>query len=66
MVTAGEDLELKCGPAAERNCINEFVLARDRELGSRYGLEYAEQCPYIGPGSARMEEYIRQNAQPLR
>ena len=51
---------------AERNYIREFVLARDRTLGRKYGLEYAEQFHYIGPGSARIEEYIKQNARPLR
>lgn len=55
-MTAGEDLKLKCDPAAERRYIKEFVLARDRELGRRYALEYAEQFHYIGPGSARVEE----------
>ncbi|MBM3810033.1 MAG: hypothetical protein FJW20_00190 [Acidimicrobiia bacterium] len=56
--------------AADRNYIKEFVLARNRELGRRYGVEYAEAFHYIGPGSAsrgpRVEEYIKQNAVPLR
>lgn len=51
---------------AERNYIKEFVLARDREVGSKYGVQYAEQFHYIGPGSSRIEEYIKKNAVPLK
>jgi LmbE family N-acetylglucosaminyl deacetylase len=55
---------------ADRNYIKEFVLARNRELGKRYGVEYAEAFHYIGPGSpgrgSRVDEYIKQNAVPLR
>lgn len=56
--------------AADRAYIKEFILARNRELGQRYGVEYAEAFHYIGPGStgrgSRVEEYIKQNAVPLR
>jgi LmbE family N-acetylglucosaminyl deacetylase len=55
---------------ADRNYIKEFVLARNRELGKQYGVEYAEAFHYIGPGSSgrgsRVERYIRQHAVPLR
>jgi LmbE family N-acetylglucosaminyl deacetylase len=55
---------------ADRNYIREFVLARNRELGRRYGVEYAEAFHYIGPGSggqsSRVEEYIKQNAVKLK
>jgi LmbE family N-acetylglucosaminyl deacetylase len=55
---------------ADRNYIKEFVLARNRELGRKYGVEYAEAFHYIGPGAvsreSRLEEYIRKNAAPLR
>jgi len=55
---------------ADRNYIKEFVLARNRELGRQYGVEYAEAFHYIGPGSSgrssRVEEYIKKNAVPLR
>jgi LmbE family N-acetylglucosaminyl deacetylase len=55
---------------ADRAYIKEFVLARNRELGRRYGFEYAEAFHYIGPGSAgrgsAVEEYIKKNAVPLR
>jgi LmbE family N-acetylglucosaminyl deacetylase len=51
--------------AADRAYIKEFVLARNRELGKQYGVEYAEAFHYIGPGStgrgSRVEEYIRKN-----
>jgi LmbE family N-acetylglucosaminyl deacetylase len=55
--------------AADRSYIREFVLARNRELGKRYGVEYAEAFHYIGPGAGRqstLDEYIRKNAVPLR
>jgi hypothetical protein len=51
---------------ADRAYIKEFVLARDRELGRKYGVEYAEAFHYIGPGKSRVEDYIKQNAVPLR
>ncbi|MBI4661654.1 MAG: PIG-L family deacetylase [Verrucomicrobia bacterium] len=55
---------------ADRNYIKEFVLARNRELGRKYGVGYAEAFHYIGPGpgarSSRVEEYIKQNAVPLK
>ena len=54
-------------PTADRNYIKEFVLARDRELGRKYGVEYAEAFHYIGPGTARTPaaDYIRKNAVTL-
>lgn len=55
---------------ADRNYIREFVLARNRELGRKYGVEYAEAFHYIGPGTSshesRLEDYIKQNAVPLK
>jgi LmbE family N-acetylglucosaminyl deacetylase len=52
---------------ADRNYIKEFVLARNRELGRKYGVEYAEAFHYIGPGtSPPVEEYIRKHAVPAR
>jgi hypothetical protein len=50
--------------SANRNYIREFVLRRDREIGERHGLTYAEQFHYIGPEQNREEEYIRKNAIP--
>ena len=55
---------------ADRNYIREFVLARNRELGRQHGVEYAEAFHYIGPGSsgrgARIEDYIKKHAVPIR
>jgi LmbE family N-acetylglucosaminyl deacetylase len=52
---------------AERAYIKEFVLAHDHEVGKKYGVEYAEEFHYIGPGnSSRIEDYIKKNAVPLR
>lgn len=49
---------------ASREYIRQFVLARDREIGKQYGLQYAEQYHYIGPPSDAVGDYIRQNARP--
>ena len=53
---------------ADRNYIREFVLARDRELGKKYGVEYAEAFHYIGPtaSGSRVSDYIKKNAQPIK
>jgi LmbE family N-acetylglucosaminyl deacetylase len=52
---------------ADRNYIKEFLLARNRELGRKYGVEYAEAFHYIGPAmSPSIEEYIRKSAVPLK
>ena len=52
---------------ADRNYIKEFILTHDRELGRKYGVEYAEAFHYIGPEEPlRTEDYIRQHAVPLR
>jgi LmbE family N-acetylglucosaminyl deacetylase len=51
---------------ADRAYIKEFVLARDRELGKKYGVEYAEAFHYIGPPRQRVDEYIKQHAVPLK
>src|SRR2546427_3660372 len=50
--------------SANRNYGREFVLQRDREIGERHGLTYAEQFHYIGPEQNRVEEHIRKNAIP--
>jgi LmbE family N-acetylglucosaminyl deacetylase len=49
---------------ANREYVKQVVLKKDRELGSRYGLQYAEAYHYIGPptASAELEELIRRNA----
>lgn len=50
---------------ANREYIRHFVLARDAELGRRYGLAYAEKFHYIGPEPSPLEDYIRRHAVPL-
>jgi len=52
--------------AADRNYIREFVLARDRQLGQKYGVEFAEAFHYIGPQVAGLEDSIRQRVMPLK
>ena len=52
---------------ADRNYIREFLLARNRELGRRYGVEYAEAFHYIGPSTeSPVEDYVRKHAVSLR
>src|SRR5271170_6329147 len=58
---------------ADRNYIKEFVLAGDRELGKKYGVEYAEAFHYVGPAAAaiggtgsRVDDYVKQHAVPSK
>ena len=56
---------------ADRNYIKEFLMGRSRELGKKYGVEYAEAFHYIGPGGGGggrqgTQDYIRQHAVPLK
>jgi LmbE family N-acetylglucosaminyl deacetylase len=54
---------------ADRSYIKEFVMGRSRELGRKYGVEYAEAFHYIGPARGRgpsREDYIKQNAVPIK
>jgi hypothetical protein len=44
----------------------EFILHRDRELGKKYGVEYAEAFHNIGTQPSRLDEYLRQNIVPVR
>jgi LmbE family N-acetylglucosaminyl deacetylase len=49
---------------ADRNYIKEFVLTRNRELGRKYGVDYAEAFHYIGPAApAPVEAYVQQHAE---
>ena len=50
---------------ANRQYIKEFVLGANRELGRKYGLEYAEAFHYIGPQTSPVEEYLKQHTAPL-
>jgi hypothetical protein len=50
---------------ADRNYIREFLLSGDRELGKKYGVQYAEAFHYIPPEApSRVDEYVKQHAQP--
>ena len=53
---------------ADRNYIKEFVLARNRELGRQYGVDYAEAFHYVAPGASvpRIEEYLKKHAVPIK
>ncbi len=52
---------------ADRTYIKEFVLARNRELGRKYGVEYAEVFHYIGPARpSPIEDYVRKHAVPIK
>ncbi len=51
---------------ADRNYIREFLLADNRELGRKYGVEYAEAFHYIGPPQSPVEPYVQQHAIPMR
>jgi LmbE family N-acetylglucosaminyl deacetylase len=48
---------------------DEFIKAafvvRDRAIGAKHGLDYAEEFHYIGPDQT-LDEYIRRNAVPLK
>jgi len=54
---------------ADRNYIREFVLAGNRELGKKYGVEYAEAFHYIPAGAAgadrdpKVEAFVKAHAQ---
>lgn len=56
---------------ADRNYIKEFVMRHSRELGQRYGVDYAEAFHYIAPGAAgadrdpQVERYIKEHAIPM-
>ncbi len=51
---------------ANRRYIKEFVLGMNREIGRRYGLEYAEAYHYIGPAAPAVDDYVRRHAVPLQ
>lgn len=60
---------------ANRQYIKQFVLdldsdrlrgvPSDREVGRRYGLDWAEAFHYIGPRPGTLDQYITRNAVPL-
>lgn len=52
-------------PADSQSASDAFIqaafVARDRSVGAKYGLEYAEEFHYIGPDRS-LDEYIQRNA----
>ncbi len=50
---------------ANREYVRLFLLDANRELGRRYGLEYAEAFHYIGPKESPVESYVAEHAVPL-
>ena len=54
---------------ADGNYIKQFVLTRRRTLGQQYGVESAEAFHYIssrGPRRTAVDEYVEDNAVPLK
>jgi LmbE family N-acetylglucosaminyl deacetylase len=50
--------------ASAREAYIKFAFeSRDREVGAKYGLEYAEEFHYVGPDKS-LEEFISRNATP--
>jgi LmbE family N-acetylglucosaminyl deacetylase len=50
---------------ADRNYIREFMLAGNRALGRKYGVEYAEAFHYVTDAPSRIDEYVKQHAVAL-
>ena len=53
---------------ADRKFIERFTLAKSRDLGKKYGVEYAEAFHYIGgpPKASAVEEYVEKHAVPIK
>src|SRR5579872_1803650 len=53
---------------ADRNYIKEFILARRRALGQKYGVQYAEAFHHIDASANRsaVDDYVKKNAVPLK
>jgi LmbE family N-acetylglucosaminyl deacetylase len=47
---------------ANREYVRQFLLARNREAGKKYGVEYAELFHYIGPEVDAVDDYVKKNA----
>jgi LmbE family N-acetylglucosaminyl deacetylase len=50
--------------AAADEFIKAAFVTRDRNVGAKYGLDYAEEFHYIGPDPS-LDNYISRNAEPL-
>lgn len=58
------DRKLRLPSLTADSFIEEAFTARDKAVGAKHGLEYAEEFHYIGPDSS-LDGYIRRNAVPL-
>jgi LmbE family N-acetylglucosaminyl deacetylase len=63
---AGKGLKVPAlrGASANQEFIQAAFVERDRKVGGKYGLPYAEEFHYIGPDKS-LDEYLRRNAQPV-
>jgi LmbE family N-acetylglucosaminyl deacetylase len=65
---AERKLQVSALSGENRSAVEEYMkiafVARDRAVGERYGLEYAEEFHYIGPDPS-LDDYILKNARPL-
>jgi len=51
---------------ANREYVKQIMLRKNRELGQKYGLQYAEQFHYIGPEEDEAGKYVREHSVPMR
>ncbi len=51
--------------AANDAYIRAAFIERDKQVGAKYGLEYAEEFHYIGPDSSSLDDYIRAHAERI-
>jgi LmbE family N-acetylglucosaminyl deacetylase len=65
---AERKLQVPALSGENRSAVEEYMkiafVARDRAVGEKHGLEYAEEFHYIGPDHL-LDEYIIRNAKPL-
>lgn len=65
---AERKLQIPALSGDNRSAIEEYIkiafVARDRAVGEKHGLEYAEEFHYIGPDRS-LDDYIQKNAKPL-
>jgi hypothetical protein len=65
---AGRQLRVPAFADHGQQAPNAFIRAsfqsRDRQVGSKYGLSYAEEFHHVGPDRS-LDSYIQQNAVPL-
>jgi LmbE family N-acetylglucosaminyl deacetylase len=65
---AERKLQVPALSGENRSAVEEYIkiafVARDRAVGQRHGLEYAEEFHYMGPDHS-FDDYILKNAKPL-